>query len=165
MTRRDLNLRYKQALMGVAWALFMPLINTAVFSVVFMRVAPLHTDLPYPLFAYAGLLAWNMFANALRFSVTSLTSNTILVTKVYFPREIFPFSAVLVALVDFAVGLIVLVGLMFYFGIQPSIALLYAPVVLLAQLLLTSGIALLLAMGNLLDIIGEQSKTFLSGQR
>src|SRR5436189_466953 len=92
---RDLLLRYKQTIMGVGWAIFMPLVNTAVFSVIFTRVAPLDTGMPYPLFAYCGLLAWNFSASSFRFAVTSLTSNANLVTKVYFPREIFPLSAVL----------------------------------------------------------------------
>src|SRR5678815_3178435 len=115
MTRRDLLLRYKQTVMGFGWAIFMPLVNTAVFSVIFTRVAPLQTDLPYPLFAYCGLVAWNFSASSLRFAVTSLTSNASLVTKVYFPREIFPISAVLVSLVDFLVGATVLVALMIYY--------------------------------------------------
>ena len=110
MTRRDLLLRYKQTIMGFGWAIFMPLVNTAVFSVIFTRVAPLDVDLPYPLFAYCGLLAWNFSASSFRFAVTSLTANASLVTKVYFPREIFPISAVLVSLVDFAVGATVLVA-------------------------------------------------------
>ena len=97
MTARDLLIRYKQTVMGFAWAVFMPLVNTSVFSVIFTRVAPLDTGMPYPVFAYSGFLAWNFFASSLRFSVTSLTSNTNLVTKVYFPREIFPFSAVIVS--------------------------------------------------------------------
>src|SRR5262245_35609735 len=92
-TRRDLLIRYKQTIMGFGWAVFMPLVNTAVFSVIFTRVAPIETAVPYPLFAFCGLLAWNFSASTLRSSVTSLTSNSGLVTKVYFPREIFPFSA------------------------------------------------------------------------
>ena len=123
MTRRDLLLRYKQAVMGFAWALFMPLTNTAVFSVIFTRIAPLQLDVPYPLFAYLGLLAWNFTASALRFSVTSLTSNVNLVTKVYFPREIFPLSAILVTIVDTLVGTVILVGLMGYYRYWPSTAL------------------------------------------
>src|SRR2546426_10803153 len=82
MTLRHLLLRYKQTVMGFGWAIFMPLLNTAVFSVIFTRVAPIETPVPYPLFAYCGLWVWNFFASALRFSVTSLTSNTNLVTKV-----------------------------------------------------------------------------------
>ena len=92
MTRRDLMLRYKQTVMGFGWAVFMPLLNTLIFSVMFTRVAKLDVGMPYPLFAYCGLLTWNLFASSLRFALTSLTANTSLVTKVYFPREIFPFS-------------------------------------------------------------------------
>src|SRR5262245_4454692 len=112
MTRRDLLIRYKQTVMGFAWAFLMPLANTVVFWTVFTRVTHLETGVPYAIFAYTGLLAWNFSASSWRFSVNSLTSNAGLVTKVYFPREIFPFSAVLVSLVDFAVGAIPLVALM-----------------------------------------------------
>jgi ABC-type polysaccharide/polyol phosphate export permease len=149
MTKRDLLLRYKQTVMGFAWAVFMPLVNTAVFSVIFMRVAPIQTPVPYPVFAYCGLFTWNFFASALKFSVTSLTSNSGLVTKVYFPREIFPFSAVIVSMVDFAVAGLVLVALMVYYHVGVSDTLLYLPVVLATHVAFTGAVALLLAMGNL----------------
>jgi lipopolysaccharide transport system permease protein len=149
MTRRDLLLRYKQTIMGFGWALFMPLLNTAVFSVIFTRVAPLDVGMPYPLFAYCGLLFWNFTASSLRFSVTSLTANTNLVTKVFFPREIFPISAVLVQLVDLAVGSLVLIAFMIYFGIVPTAALAALPWVVLVQFMFTLSLAMLLAMGNL----------------
>ena len=149
MTKRDLLLRYKQTIMGFGWAIFMPLVNTAVFSIVFMRVAPIDTGVPYPLFAYCGLLVWNFFASTLRFSVTSLTGNPNLVSKVYFPREIFPFSSTLVSLVDFAVGGVVLVGLMLYYHVVPTTALLFLPAVLAVHVLFTLSMALLLAVGNL----------------
>src|SRR5688572_367222 len=149
MTRRDLQLRYKQTMMGVAWAVFMPLMNTAVFSVIFTRVAPLSLEMPYPLFAYCGLWAWNFTAASLRFAVVSLTSNAQLVTKVYFPREIFPISAVLVSLVDFAVGSTVLVGLMVWYGVVPTLAIAALPWVVLVHLMFTLSISLILAMANL----------------
>jgi lipopolysaccharide transport system permease protein len=149
ITCRDLLLRYKQTVMGFAWALLTPVLNTVIFSIVFMKVAPIETPVPYPLFAYCGLLAWNFSASALRFSVTALTANTSLVTKVYFPREIFPFSAVAVSLVDFAVGALVLVGMLIYYDVGATPALLYLPAIVLVQTLLTAGLALLLSMGNL----------------
>jgi len=149
MTRRDLLLRYKQTVMGFGWAVFMPVINTILFSVVFMRVAPIDVGVPYPVFAYTGLLAWNFFASALRFSVNSLTANINLVAKVYFPREIFPFSAVIVSAVDFAVGSVILVAMMAYYHVVPTSAILFLPVVILVQFALTSAVALLLAMANL----------------
>ncbi len=120
MTRRDLLLRYKQTVMGFGWAIFMPLVNTLIFSVVFTRVAPIDTGLPYPLYAFSGLLAWNFMASSLRFAVVSLTGNANLVTKIYFPREVFPFSAVLVSLVDTAIASLVLVALMAWYGVAPT---------------------------------------------
>ncbi len=120
MTKRDLVLRYKQTAMGLGWAIFMPLVNTIVFTIIFQRAASIHTDMPYPLFAFSGLLAWNFTASSLKFAVNSLTSNTSLVAKVYFPREIFPFSAVIVCLVDTAVASVILVAMMIYYQVSPS---------------------------------------------
>jgi len=149
MTRRDLMLRYKQTVMGFGWAVFMPLLNTLIFSVMFTRVAKLDVGMPYTLFAYCGLLTWNLFGSSLRFALTSLTANTSLVTKVYFPREIFPFSAVFVSVVDLAVGATLLVGMMIYYRVGVTSALWFLPVVLLVHIAFTAGMALLLAMWNL----------------
>ena len=149
MTARDLLVRYKQSVMGFGWAVFMPLVNTVLFSVIFTRVAPLTTDVPYPVFAYTGLLFWNCFASSLRFAVISLSSNAVLVTKIYFPREIFPFSAVLVCLVDLAVGSTVLVGMMAYYHVAPTWTVLYVLPLLLVQVIFTAGIGLLVALANL----------------
>ncbi|MGE0451424.1 MAG: ABC transporter permease [Vicinamibacterales bacterium] len=149
LARRDLLVRYKQTAIGLAWAVFMPLVNTVVFSIVFMRLAPIATPVPYPVFAYCGLFAWNFFAASLKASVSSLTGNAGLVTKVYFPREIFPFSVVLVSLVDFAVASVVLGGLMAYFRVGVSASVFLLPAVLVVHVAFTAGVALLLAMGNL----------------
>jgi homopolymeric O-antigen transport system permease protein len=149
MTSRDLLLRYKQTAMGFAWALLTPVLNTLIFSVVFTRVAVVATPVPYPLFAFCGLLTWNFTASALRFAVVSLTSNTNLVTKVYFPREIFPFSAIAVAFVDFAVASSALVALMAYEHVGPTPTLVLLPVLVAVQAAFTAGLALLLSMANL----------------
>ena len=149
MTVRDLLIRYKQAVMGFAWALIVPVTQTLVFSVIFTRVAQVETEIPYPLYALSGLLPWTFFASSLRFSLTSLTSNSALVSKVYFPREIFPVSAVLVSLVDLAVASTVLAGLMIYYGIPPSGAIWLLPLVLAVHVTFTLGLALVLSMANL----------------
>jgi lipopolysaccharide transport system permease protein len=152
MTKRDLLLRYKQTVLGFGWAIFMPLVNTAVFSVVFMRVAPIDVNvlgMPYPLFAFTGLLTWNFFASSLKFAIVSLTSNAQLVAKVYFPREIFPFSAVIVCFIDFAVASLVVVGMMIWYQIPITPMILLLPVVLAVHILFTMGVALLISMGNL----------------
>src|SRR5688572_13012640 len=149
IVKRDLALRYKQTAMGFAWALFMPLVNTAVFSVIFTRVARVDTGVPYPLYAFCGFLFWNFFASSLRFAAVSLTSNMTLVTKVYFPREILAFSAVIVCLVDLMVGSSVLVGLMAYYRVPITAALALTPIILLCHLAFTAGMSLALAMMNL----------------
>lgn len=149
MTLRDLVVRYKQSVMGFGWAVFMPLMNTLIFSVVFTRIASVETSVPYPVFAYTGLLFWNYFAASLRFAANSLASNATLVQKIYFPREIFPFSAILVCLVDLLVGASVLVVLMIYYRVAVTPAILFLPVLLLIQTVLTAGLGLVLAMANL----------------
>lgn len=149
MTKRDLLLRYKQTVMGFGWAVFMPLVNTAVFSVIFTHVAPIDTPVPYPVFAFCGLWVWNFFSSALRFSVGSLTSNINLVAKVYFPREIFPFSALLVCLIDFAVGGVVMAGMLIWYQVPVGLQILWLPVVLAVHVIFTTALALLVSMGNL----------------
>jgi lipopolysaccharide transport system permease protein len=149
MAKRDLVLRYKQTFMGAAWAVFMPLVNTIIFTFIFTRIARVNVGMPYPVFAYSGLVAWNLFAASLRFSIVSLTTNIPLVTKVYFPREIFPVSAVLVCLVDFAIANGVLLLLMLYYGITPSASIAYLPAVLLVHASFTVGVSLYVAMANL----------------
>jgi ABC-type polysaccharide/polyol phosphate export permease len=149
MAARDLTLRYKQTVMGFGWAIFMPLINTIVFSVVFTQVTTLQTPVPYPLFAYAGLWAWNFFASSVRFSVVSLTSNASLVGKVYFPREIFPFTSIAVCLVDFAVAAVPLVALMAWYRVLPGASVLLLPMVLMVHVAFTTAVGLVLSIGNL----------------
>jgi lipopolysaccharide transport system permease protein len=151
MTVRDIRVRYKQAAMGFAWAVVMPIINTVLFTVIFTRATTLTADMPYPypLFAFTGLLFWNFFASSLRFAVSSVSGNAMLVTKVYFPREIFPFSSILVCLVDLGVGSALLVALMVYYRVPPTAALLFVPVLLVIQVVFTAGIALLVSMANL----------------
>ena len=148
ITLRDLKLRYKQTVMGFAWAVFMPLLNTALFSVIFTRVAPLDTGVPYPVWAYCGLAVWNFFSSGVKFATNSLSGNINLVTKVYFPREVLPISAVLVSAVDFLVSTSVLAGLMVWYAIVPGTALLFVPLLLGLQLLFAIGVSLLLSMAN-----------------
>jgi ABC-type polysaccharide/polyol phosphate export permease len=149
MVQRDLLIRYKQAVMGIGWALFMPVVNTILFSVVFTRVARIDVGMPYPLFAFCGLLAWNFFVSAQKFAVISLSSNTTLVTKVYFPRETLPFTSVLVSAVDYAVASLLLVGLMIWYRIPVHTTVLLVPLVFAVQFLFTTACALLFAMANL----------------
>jgi ABC-type polysaccharide/polyol phosphate export permease len=120
-----------------------------VFTVVFTRAVRVETYVPYPLFAYSGLLAWTLLASALRSATTSLTGNYALVTKVRFPRSVLPLAAVTVSLVDFLVAAAMLAGLMIFSGVAPGPGLALLPLVLVAELSLVAGLALLLAMANL----------------
>jgi ABC-type polysaccharide/polyol phosphate export permease len=149
ITRRDLALRYRNAVMGFAWAVCVPLLHMLIFTVIFTRVVRLDTGVPYPLFAFCGLLPWNLFASSLRFGALSLTLNPHLVTKVYFPREVLPFSTVMVALLDFAVASSLLAVLMIHYGFGLTLAALALPLVLFVQLTFTAALTLLVAMATL----------------
>lgn len=155
---RDLRVRYKQSLLGVAWAVLLPLSMMLVFTFVFTRAigaAAPAVGMPYALYAYAGLLPWTLLTSGLSGCVASLVANRNLVTKVYFPREAFPFSCVAGSLVDFVIASVVLVALMVYFHVTgewhftPSASLLLLPLVLVVQVMFMLGAGLLLAMGNL----------------
>lgn len=117
LTVRDVKLRYKQTLLGVAWAVLQPLAAMLVFTLFLGRVAGVASQgIPYPLFAFAGLVPWMYFSNAVSGASTSLTTSTNLITKVYFPRAIIPAAAVLAGLVDLAVSFVVLLLLLAYYG-------------------------------------------------
>jgi ABC-type polysaccharide/polyol phosphate export permease len=149
IVRRDLTVRYKQTVLGFAWAVFVPLLNMLVFTAVFTRVVPLQLDVPYPIYAYVGLVPWTFFAAALNASTASLVGNTALINKVYFPREIFPLSTVALTFVDFGVASTIFAVLMAFYRIAPGWTALLVPVVIVVQLAFTTGLGLLLAMGNL----------------
>jgi lipopolysaccharide transport system permease protein len=149
IVRRDLTVRYKQTVLGFAWAVFVPLLNMLVFTAVFTRVVRLQLDVPYPIYAYVGLVPWTFFAAALNASTASLVGNTALINKVYFPREVFPFSTIVLTFVDFMVACSIFAVLMAYYRIVPGWTALLVPVVVIVQLAFTTGLGLLLAMGNL----------------
>jgi ABC-type polysaccharide/polyol phosphate export permease len=151
LAMREVRVRYKHSLLGVGWALALPLSLMLVFTFVFSRVAVVDTgDIPYPIFAYLGLLPWQLHANIITQGARSLSDNRPLVTKVYFAREVLPLSVVLSSLVDFAVASTVLAGLMIWFGITPGVGLVLVPVVLIVQIAFDAGCALLLSAANLL---------------
>lgn len=125
---RSLKLRYKQTVLGAAWAVLQPLLTMAVFTVVFGRLARLGSDgLPYPVFALAALVPWTYFANALTQAGNSLVEQHQLLTKVYFPRLLLPLAAVIAGLVDLAIAFGLLLVVLAWYGLTPSIRLLAAP--------------------------------------
>src|SRR5919202_2673862 len=126
---RDVKVRYKQTALGVAWAILQPLAAMAVFTVFLGALVHVPSDgLPYPLFAYVGLLPWTYFANATTGASSSLVANTNLVSKVYFPLLVIPVAAVAAGVIDLGVGLVLLFGLLAVFGVSPGAGLLFVPV-------------------------------------
>ncbi|MGC1375329.1 MAG: ABC transporter permease [Anaerolineales bacterium] len=150
MIWRDLKVRYKQTLLGAAWAVIQPLMTMLVFTFLFSNVAKMSSDnVPYPIFSYTALLPWGLFTTALNNASRSLTSNTNMVTKVYFPKLILPMASVLAGLVDFAIAFVILFGLMFYYHVTPSWTALWAvPVFLLLSVITALGVALWLSAIN-----------------
>ena len=123
-----MKVRYKQTVLGAAWAILQPVMTMVVFSIFFGRFAKMPSDgVPYPVFAFAALLPWQLFVYALSESANSLVGSQNLITKVYFPRLIVPLASVLAGLVDFAIASVVLLGLMWYYGIAPTRAVIFLP--------------------------------------
>lgn len=146
---RDVKVRYKQTVLGAAWAIIQPFFTMVVFSIVFGRLAKIPSDgLPYPIFAYCALLPWQLFAHALTESGNSLVANQNLITKVYFPRLVIPLSAVLAGLVDFGIAFMVLLGMMAHYGIVPTAAVAALPLFLLLALGTALGVGLWLSALN-----------------
>ncbi len=149
LTWRDVKVRYKQTVMGAAWAVFQPVLMMVVFSLFFGKLAGIPSEgIPYPIFSYCGLLPWTFFAQGLSQASNSLVGGAHLVTKVYFPRSIIPLSAVLVGLVDFALAFLVLVAMMVYYGISPGLDIIWLPGFLLLSLITSLGAGLWLSALN-----------------
>jgi lipopolysaccharide transport system permease protein len=149
LTWRDVKVRYKQTELGVAWAVIQPLFTMLVFTLFFGRLAGVPSDnIPYPLFAYAGLLGWTFFANAITNSGNSLVGSANLITKVYFPRIIIPAAAVAAGLVDLAIAFVILVILMFYYQVGLTWNILMFPVVVFLTTLLALGTGMWLSALN-----------------
>ena len=158
LTWRDIKVRYKQAVLGVAWAVLQPVITMVVFTVVFQKLAHIPyqpgvvngKEIPYPIFTYVGLLPWNIFAGALGRAGTSLVGNANLLTKVYFPRLTIPISAVIAGLVDFAIAFVVFLVLMAAYGITPTWHVVWLPLLLLLALVAALAFGLWLSALNVL---------------
>ncbi|MBA3766191.1 MAG: ABC transporter permease [Acidobacteria bacterium] len=146
---RDIKVRYKQTVLGAAWAIIQPFFMMLVFSLFFGRLAKVPSDgIPYPVFVFCALLPWQLFAHSLTESSNSLVANERLITKVYFPRLIVPISAVLGGVVDFAIAFILLLGMMAYYHIIPGRAVFALPLFLLLAVMTALGVGLWLSALN-----------------
>jgi lipopolysaccharide transport system permease protein len=149
LTWRDIKVRYKQTLLGVAWAVIQPLATMLLFTLFFGKLAKVPSDgIPYPIFAYAGLLPWTFFSNAVTGSGNSLVGSSNLITKVYFPRMIIPGAAVTAGLVDFAIAFVILIALMVYYGVSLTVNLFALPLLVVLTALLALGVGMWLSALN-----------------
>jgi len=143
LTWRDVRVRYKQAVLGMGWVVLQPLLMTLVFTIFLGVIVRVPSDgVPYPIFAYSGLLLWTFFSGAISGSGNSLVGNAHLITKVYFPRLLVPLASILARVVDLLVALMMLVGLMIYFRVGLSTGLLMAPLMITLLALLALGLGL-----------------------
>jgi lipopolysaccharide transport system permease protein len=149
LTWRDIKVRYKQTILGAAWAIIQPFFTMVVFSLFFGKLANMPSDeIPYPIFSYAALVPWTFFANGLSTSSTSLVASANLIRKVYFPRLVVPVAAVLSGVVDFGLAFVVLLGMMLFYGIVPTGAVVWLPLLLLLALVTALGVGLWLTAMN-----------------
>lgn len=146
---RDIKVRYKQTVLGAAWAIIQPFFTMLVFSLFFGRLAKIPSDgVPYPIFAYAALVPWTFFANGLAQSSQSLVADANLIKKIYFPRLAIPIATVFSNVVDFFLAFVVLLGMMVFFGILPTIHVVWLPLFLLLALVSSLGVGLWLSALN-----------------
>jgi len=149
LTWRDIKVRYKQTVLGAAWAIIQPFFTMVVFSLFFGKLAKVPSDdIPYPIFSYAALVPWTFFANGLSQSSTSLVGSANLIKKVYFPRLVVPISAVISGGVDFVLAFVVLLGMMLFYGMVPTAAIVWLPLLLLLALVTSLGVGLWLTAMN-----------------
>lgn len=149
LTFREIKARYKQSILGFAWAILVPLLNLLVLSVVFSNLFKIPTGgVPYPVYLFVALVPWTFFSNAILASTSSIISNAALITKIYLPREIFPISTVTSKLVDLFLTSVVLFVFLIFYGVSIKITFIYLPLILLIQLILMLGIAFILSATN-----------------
>jgi len=146
---RDILVRYKQTVIGIAWSIIRPVLTMIVFTIIFGKIAKLpSTDAPYPILVFTALLPWQFFANALQESSNSLISNSSMISKIYFPRIIMPVSSMIVALVDFAISFVLLGIIMIFYHFIPSWKIIFMPLFLLLAILVSTGAGLLISALN-----------------
>ena len=151
LTWRDIKIRYKQTILGAAWAILQPLLAMLIFSIFFGRLAKMPSDgIPYPLFSYSGMVIWLFFANGVTFASNSMVEAANTIKKVYFPRLAIPIGAILSGLVDFVLAFIVLLGMMGYYGVWPGWNVFWLPLLLLLALVTALGVGLWFSAMNVL---------------
>jgi lipopolysaccharide transport system permease protein len=148
---RDVKVRYKQTVLGAGWAVIQPFFTMIVFTIFFGNLAKIPSEgVPYPIFSYAALVPWTYFGNALTQSSSSMVTNRQIITRVYFPRIIIPIGVMLSGLVDFSISFLVLLGMMVYYHIVPTVAIMFLPLLVLLSMATALGVGLWLSALNAL---------------
>lgn len=143
LVRRSVKVRYTQSVLGIGWAIIQPLFSMIVFTVIFGRLAKIDSEgVPYALFSFAALVPWTYFANSLSEASSSLVGQAHVINKIYFPRLLLPFSSVVAKLLDFAIAITILFGLMAGYGVWPNIGVLCFPLLILLMMLASTGLGL-----------------------
>jgi len=146
---REIKIRYKQTFIGIVWSVFQPFALMVTFTLVFSLFARFPSEgIPYPLFSYCALLPWTFFATSLNRATQSLTNNSNLLTKVYFPRELLPLTSIVTASVDFAIASILFIGILIFYSVSLTLNLIFVVLILFIQILFTLGMALFLSALN-----------------
>jgi len=146
---RDIKVKYKQTVLGGLWAIIQPFFSMVIFTLFFGKLAKMPSDgIPYPIFSYTAMVAWTYFATSITGSGNSLITEKNLISKVYFPRLIVPLSPVLASLLDFSIAFIVLIGMMLYFHIYPTVMIACVPFLVLLMMLTAGGVGMVLAALN-----------------
>lgn len=149
LTWRDIAVRYKQTALGLLWALLVPLLQTFLFTLIFHRMAGIQSgEVPYGIYAFAGVLPWKLFSTALERSTQSIVAEARVLTKVYFPRVLVPLAATLASVVDYGIGLVVLLVIMVAYGIYPSVQMLLLPVFVVYAILAALSVGIWLSALN-----------------
>lgn len=146
---RDLKVRYRQTIIGALWAILQPFLTMVIFSIFFGRLAGIPSDeIPYPIFSFAGLVPWTLFANSINQASNSLVNSADMIKKIYFPRLTMPMAAVLASLVDFALSFIILLGMMLYYDFIPTINIIWLPGLILLTMMTGLGVSFWLSALN-----------------
>jgi lipopolysaccharide transport system permease protein len=149
LTLREIQIRYKQSILGVAWAILQPLALMLMFTLVFSALLKVPSEgVPYPIFSYSALLFWTFFSTSLHNAIPSLETNAALIKKIYFPREFFPMSSILAAVFDLIIAAVIFLGMMFYFHVDFTVNILYVIPVLIIQTIFTMGVCFIFSAMN-----------------
>ncbi len=149
ITFREIKVRYKQSILGIFWSILQPILMMAIFTLIFSRFAKIPSDgIPYPVFSYTALLPWTFFATSLSFAIPSLVTNSNLLTKIYFPREIFPMASILAAAVDFLIAASIFVVILVFYKISLTLNALYIIPIFVIQVMFTLAISLFASAVN-----------------